>query len=132
MWLGFFGVILVLALLAGFAFLRGGRQLAELQVQHQAEPVQQLLYVILNGEQRVVPEAKRLQLSLDMQFAVDEEQGKLLERMRQQIDAAVDTAFAPCTTMWVILPTGTIRSRENTCVMPMLLAVTWGNTCSND
>ncbi|WP_419605196.1 hypothetical protein [Thiolapillus sp.] len=94
-WLGFFGVILVLALLAGFAFLRGGRQLAELQVQQQAEPVQQLLYVILNGEQRVVPEAKRLQLSLDIQSAVDEEQGKLLERMRQQIDAAVDTAFAP-------------------------------------
>ncbi|WP_457668154.1 hypothetical protein [Thiolapillus sp.] len=94
-WSGFFAVILVLALLAGFALLRGGRQLADLQATHQAEPVQRLLYVILNGERRIVPESKRLQLSLDMQSAVDEEQDKLLQRMEQQVDAAVDTAFAP-------------------------------------
>lgn len=95
LWLGFFSMILLLALLAGFALLRGGRQLAEQQVQHQAVPVQRLLSVILNGEQRVVPEAKRLQLSLDMQGALDAEQSTLEQRMQQRIDTAVDTAFAP-------------------------------------
>ncbi|WP_456412582.1 hypothetical protein [Thiolapillus sp.] len=94
-WLGFFAMIVLLALFASFALLRGGKQLAEMQVQQQAAPVQALLYVILNGEQRVIPEAKRLQLSLDMQDAVDAERKMLHQQLQQQIDAAVDAAFAP-------------------------------------
>ncbi|WP_456379429.1 hypothetical protein [Thiolapillus sp.] len=94
-WLGFFGMILLLALLASFALLRGGKQLIERQAQQQAEPIQDLLYVILNGERRVVPEAKRLQLSLDMQEAVDTERNTLQQQLQQQIDAAVGAAFAP-------------------------------------
>lgn len=94
-WLGFFSVILLLALLAGFALLRGGRQLAEVQAQQQPESVQRLLYVILNGKQSVIPEAKRLQLSLDMQDAMDTEQNVLLQKLQQQIDSAVSLAFSP-------------------------------------
>ncbi len=94
-WLGFFGMIVLLALLASFALLLGGKQLAEKQVQQQAGPVQALLYVILNGERRVVPEASRLQLSLDMQDAVDAERKTLQQQLQQRIDVAVATAFAP-------------------------------------
>ncbi len=94
-WLGFFGMIVLLALLASFSLLRGGKQLIEMQAQQQAEPIQNLLYVILNGERRMIPEADRLQLSLDMQEAVDDERNLLQQQLRQQIDAAVDRAFAP-------------------------------------
>ena len=94
LWLGFFVAILVLALVTVFAVLRGGRQLADAQLQQSSPPVQELMYVILNGEQRIVPESKRLQLSLDMQDQVITEQEQLAAQIQQQIDAMVDASFS--------------------------------------
>ncbi len=94
-WLGFFGMLLLLALLASFALLKGGRQLARVEAEQQSGAVQKLFYIILDGEQRVIPESKRLRLSLDMQSAVDEEQQLLRQRLQQRLESAVDMAFAP-------------------------------------
>jgi hypothetical protein len=95
LWVAFFITILVLALIAGFAALRGGRQLLDAQLQQSTRPVQEILYIILNEQQRIVPESKRMQLSLDMQDQVNKEQALLEQQMQQQIDIMVDSRFAP-------------------------------------
>jgi len=94
-WLGFFAVILLLALVAAFALLKGGRQLAEKQLPQAAAPVQRLLYLVLNGREYVIPEAHRLELSLALQEHLGEEQQDQQQWLESRIDSAVDAAFAP-------------------------------------
>ncbi|WP_456445360.1 hypothetical protein [Thiolapillus sp.] len=94
-WLGFLGVILLLALGAGFALLKGGRQLARQATAVAPVPVQKLLYVVLNGRQYVVPEASRLDLSLALQEQLETEQQSQEQWLEAHIDSAVETAFAP-------------------------------------
>ena len=94
-WLGFLGVILVLALGAGFALLKGGRQLAKQATAVAPVPVQKLLYVVLDGRQYVVPEVSRLDLSLALQEQLETEQQSQEQWLEAHIDSAVETAFAP-------------------------------------
>lgn len=94
-WLGFFTVILLLALAAGFALMKGGRQLARQQLPEAPQQMQKLLYLVVNGQHYVVPESNRLALSLALQDtlgAAGEEERLQLEA---RIDAAVDATFAP-------------------------------------
>ncbi|WP_457675030.1 hypothetical protein [Thiolapillus sp.] len=94
-WLGFFLVILVLALVAVLALLKGGRQLAEQQLSQVAPPVQKLLYLVLDGRYHVVPEDARLALSLALQEQLGLMQEDQQQWLEARIDSAVDAAFAP-------------------------------------
>ena len=94
-WLGFLGVILVLALGAGFALLKGGRQLATQAGSVAPVAVQKLLYVVLNGRRYVVPEASREDLSLALREQLETEQQHQEQWLEAHIDSAVEAAFAP-------------------------------------
>jgi hypothetical protein len=94
-WLGFFTVILLLALAAGFALIKGGRQLAWQQLPEAPQQMQKLLYLVVNGQHYVVPESSRLALSLALQDTLGAAQEEQQQQLRVRIDAAVDSAFAP-------------------------------------
>jgi hypothetical protein len=94
-WFGFVSVILLLALAAGFALLKGGRQLAEKQLPQAPRQVQKMLYLVLNGRHYVVPEASRVELSLALQEHFGAEQRDHQQWLEERIDRAVDAAFAP-------------------------------------
>jgi hypothetical protein len=93
--LGFLLVILVLALLATYAVLRGGRQLAEQRFPEQHQKVQRLLYLVLNGRQYVLPEANRRAFSMALQEHLGGEAADQQQVLSGQVDSAVDAAFAP-------------------------------------
>ncbi len=89
-WIGFFAIILLLALVSIFALLRESRQLVMQQAPH--EP---LLSLVIAGRRITVTENEQQQLEQRLRQALPQQQKKTIKQLQAEISRRVDKAFRP-------------------------------------
>ncbi|RTZ73784.1 MAG: hypothetical protein DSZ00_05720 [Gammaproteobacteria bacterium] len=91
-WVGFFGVLVLLALLSAAALLKGSRELAETRTPVAAEPVWR---IIVHGEVHLLDEAAFKQFQAQLEKSVDGRLSGLLQDSDALIEKKVEALFAP-------------------------------------
>jgi len=91
-WVGFFGVLVLLALLSVAALLQGSRELAETRTEVAAEPVWR---IIVHGEVHLLDEAAFKQFQDQLEKSVDGRLSGLLQDSDDLIERKVEALFEP-------------------------------------
>ncbi len=91
-WVGFFGVLVLLALLSAAALLQGSRELAETRTAVAAEPVWR---IVVHGEVHLLDEAAFKQFQAQLDKSVDGRLSGLLQESDELIERKVDALFVP-------------------------------------
>ena len=91
-WIGFFGILVLLALLSVAALLKGGRDLAETRTPVEREPVWR---VIVHGDVHLLDEAAFRRFQAQLHRSVDRRFSKLHGEADQLVEKQVAEVFAP-------------------------------------
>lgn len=91
-WVGFFGVLVLLALLSAAALLQGSRELAETRTAVAAEPVWR---IVVHGEVHLLDEAAFKQFQAQLDKSVDGRLSGLLQESDELIQRKVEALFVP-------------------------------------
>lgn len=89
-WIGFFSIIILLALVSSFALISVGKQFAGREI-----PDHSLLRVIIDGKTYHVPEHTQAELVSRTNQIIQNQQTHITQQIRQHIDQVLDDAFAP-------------------------------------
>ena len=89
-WIGFFSVIILLALVSSFALISVGKQFAGREI-----PEHSLLRVIIDGKTYHVPEHAQAELVSRTRQIIQNQQTQVTRQIQQHIDQLLDDAFAP-------------------------------------
>jgi len=89
-WIGFFFIIILLALVTSFALISAGKQLAEQEI-----PKQSVWRLIIDGKTYHSPQRIQGELSAETDKIISSQQAQLARQIRQHIKQQLDDAFAP-------------------------------------
>jgi hypothetical protein len=89
-WIGFFSIIILLALISSFALLSVGKQLAGQEI-----PEQSVLRIIIDGKTYHVPEQAQAELASETNHIIKKQQLRVTHQIEQHIEQLLNGAFAP-------------------------------------
>lgn len=88
-WIGFFSIIILLALISSFALISMGKQFA------QQIPEQSVLRLIIDGKTYHVSEQAQAELVSETSHIIQNQQKWLTQQIQQHIEEQLDAAFSP-------------------------------------
>lgn len=89
-WIGFFSIIILLALITSFALISAGKQLAEHEI-----PEQSVLRIIIDGKTYHVLEQAQAELASETNHIIQSQQAQVTQQIQRHIEQLLDDTFAP-------------------------------------